>query len=104
MVLGKGRVIGQAMVNSADINGISFTGSVPTGRGIAAACAGQGKAVQCEQGSYARHFYTTVKTDISVNVKARVFTFLKAMPIVLQCALQCAVEIGGMSARSKLDL
>jgi alpha-ketoglutaric semialdehyde dehydrogenase len=50
MVLGKGRVIGQAMVDSKDVNAISFTGSVPTGRGIAAACAGNGKAVQCEMG------------------------------------------------------
>jgi alpha-ketoglutaric semialdehyde dehydrogenase len=50
LVLGKGRVIGQAMVESSDINAISFTGSVPTGRSIAAACAGNGKAVQCEMG------------------------------------------------------
>jgi alpha-ketoglutaric semialdehyde dehydrogenase len=50
LVLGKGRVIGQAMVESDAINAISFTGSVPTGRSIAAACAGSGKPVQCEMG------------------------------------------------------
>jgi alpha-ketoglutaric semialdehyde dehydrogenase len=50
LVLGKGRVIGQGMVESDAINAISFTGSVPTGRSIAAACAGSGKAVQCEMG------------------------------------------------------
>jgi alpha-ketoglutaric semialdehyde dehydrogenase len=50
LVLGKGRIIGQGMVDSSGINAISFTGSVPTGRSIAAACAGSGKAVQCEMG------------------------------------------------------
>jgi alpha-ketoglutaric semialdehyde dehydrogenase len=50
MVLGKGRIIGQAMVDSKDVSAISFTGSVPTGRNIAAACAGSGKPVQCEMG------------------------------------------------------
>jgi alpha-ketoglutaric semialdehyde dehydrogenase len=50
LVLGKGRIIGQGMVESDAINAISFTGSVPTGRSIAAACAGSGKAVQCEMG------------------------------------------------------
>lgn len=50
LVLGQGRVIGQALVDSPDVNAISFTGSVATGRRIAAACAGQGKAVQCEMG------------------------------------------------------
>jgi alpha-ketoglutaric semialdehyde dehydrogenase len=50
LVLGKGRLIGQAMVDSPAISAISFTGSVPTGRAVAAACAAQGKAVQCEMG------------------------------------------------------
>ena len=50
LVLGKGRIIGQGLVDSPDVDGISFTGSVPTGRGIAAACAGAGKPVQCEMG------------------------------------------------------
>ncbi|MEI6418443.1 MAG: aldehyde dehydrogenase family protein [Sphingomonadales bacterium] len=50
LVLGPGRVIGQALVDSPDVDGISFTGSVPTGRAIAAACAARGKPVQCEMG------------------------------------------------------
>lgn len=50
LVLGKGRLIGQAMIDSPEVSAISFTGSVPTGRAAAAACAAQGKAVQCEMG------------------------------------------------------
>jgi alpha-ketoglutaric semialdehyde dehydrogenase len=50
MVLGKGRVVGQGLVESNKVDAISFTGSVPTGRGIASLCAGSGKAVQCEMG------------------------------------------------------
>jgi alpha-ketoglutaric semialdehyde dehydrogenase len=50
LVLGKGRLIGQGLVDSGDVDAISFTGSVPTGRSIAAACAARGKAVQCEMG------------------------------------------------------
>ncbi|MDE1150536.1 MAG: aldehyde dehydrogenase family protein [Azospirillaceae bacterium] len=37
-VFGAGRVIGEAMVASSDINAISFTGSVATGRHIAKGC------------------------------------------------------------------
>jgi len=69
MVLGKGRVIGQAMVDHADVNAISFTGSVPTGRGIAAACAGSGKAVQCEMGGK-NPMVVLADADIDVAVAA----------------------------------
>lgn len=50
LVMGSGRAIGQRLVESPDINAISFTGSVPVGRGIAAAAQNFTK-VQLEMGS-----------------------------------------------------
>ncbi len=69
MVLGKGRVIGQALVESKDVSAISFTGSVPTGRGIAAACAAQGKPVQCEMGGK-NPMVVLADADMNVAVNA----------------------------------
>lgn len=50
LVMGRGAVIGEALVGSADIAAISFTGSAATGRSIAAQCAASGKKVQVEMG------------------------------------------------------
>ena len=50
IVFGKGSVVGQHMVDHPQIDAISFTGSVPTGRGIAVACARSMKKVQLEMG------------------------------------------------------
>lgn len=50
LVMGRGRVIGEALVQHAGIAAISFTGSVGVGRGIAAACVASGKKVQLEMG------------------------------------------------------
>jgi aldehyde dehydrogenase (NAD+) len=50
LVMGPGRVIGEALVNHADVAAISFTGSVGVGRGIAEACVKSGKKVQLEMG------------------------------------------------------
>ena len=50
LVMGRGRVIGEALVQHADVAAISFTGSVGVGRGIAAACVASGKKVQLEMG------------------------------------------------------
>jgi aldehyde dehydrogenase (NAD+) len=36
LVMGRGSVLGEALVNDPDVAAISFTGSVGTGRGIAA--------------------------------------------------------------------
>lgn len=51
MVLGAGSSIGQRLVESAAIDAISFTGSVPVGRGIAAAAVANMTRVQMEMGS-----------------------------------------------------
>jgi len=50
LVMGPGRVIGDAMVNHAGINAISFTGSAGVGSRIAMACAKNLKKVQLEMG------------------------------------------------------
>lgn len=43
LVMGPGRLIGEALVQHEDIAAISFTGSVGVGRGIAEACVKNGK-------------------------------------------------------------
>lgn len=50
LVMGSGRVIGEALVNHPEVAAISFTGSVGVGRGIAEACVKSGKKVQLEMG------------------------------------------------------
>ena len=50
LVMGPGRLIGEALVNHPGIDAISFTGSVGVGRQIAATCAAQHKKVQLEMG------------------------------------------------------
>lgn len=50
LVNGTGATAGRALVESAGVDGISFTGSVATGRGIAAACISTMKRVQLEMG------------------------------------------------------
>ncbi|MCP1848145.1 MULTISPECIES: aldehyde dehydrogenase family protein [unclassified Bradyrhizobium] len=50
LVMGPGPQVGQILVESPRIRGISFTGSVPTGRRIGIACFERGKKVQLELG------------------------------------------------------
>lgn len=51
MVMGSGGSIGQKLAESRDVDGISFTGSVPVGRRIAASGIGTMKKLQMEMGS-----------------------------------------------------
>ena len=50
MVIGKGSSVGEAMVHHPDIAGISFTGSIATGKRIAAGCVARQARVQLEMG------------------------------------------------------
>jgi alpha-ketoglutaric semialdehyde dehydrogenase len=52
LVMGKGSVVGQAMLENPDVTALSFTGSVATGRKLAAACvaANPMKKFQLEMG------------------------------------------------------
>jgi aldehyde dehydrogenase (NAD+) len=51
LVSGPGRDVGQRLVESAQVDAISFTGSVPVGRGIAAAAIQNMTKIQMEMGS-----------------------------------------------------
>ncbi len=51
MVLGAGRSVGEAIITSKDVNAITFTGSLATGKRIAAAAAQNLTKVQMEMGS-----------------------------------------------------
>ncbi len=51
LVAGPGREVGQRLVESPKVDAISFTGSVPVGRGIAAAAVANMTKVQMEMGS-----------------------------------------------------
>ena len=50
LVMGPGSTVGEALLESPDIAAISFTGSVDTGRHVAAACAARLARVQLEMG------------------------------------------------------
>jgi aldehyde dehydrogenase (NAD+) len=50
LVMGRGSVVGQAMLDSRDVSAISFTGSVETGAKVAMACAARGAKFQLEMG------------------------------------------------------
>lgn len=50
LVIGKGSIVGRRMIDSAKVDAISFTGSVATGRSIAADCGAIMKKVQLEMG------------------------------------------------------
>jgi alpha-ketoglutaric semialdehyde dehydrogenase len=50
LVMGRGSSVGQVFLESRDVNGISFTGSVQTGGKVAMACAARGAKFQLEMG------------------------------------------------------
>jgi aldehyde dehydrogenase (NAD+) len=50
LVMGRGSVVGQEILNSPDVNALSFTGSVQTGRKVAEACVAQMRKFQLEMG------------------------------------------------------
>ena len=50
LVMGKGSVIGEALVNNPDVAGVSFTGSIGVGWSIAKTCADRLVKVQLEMG------------------------------------------------------
>ena len=50
LAMGRGSVVGEALVNDPDVTALSFTGSVSTGRGIAAKAIARMAKVQLEMG------------------------------------------------------
>ncbi len=73
LIMGPGRHVGQAMVDHPGIDAISFTGSVATGRGIAADCvaATPMKKVQLEMGGK-NPFVVLDDADLDTAVEAAV--------------------------------
>jgi aldehyde dehydrogenase (NAD+) len=50
LVMGRGSVVGQAILESADVDAVTFTGSVATGKRVAAACTERMRKFQLEMG------------------------------------------------------
>ena len=50
LVMGRGSLVGDTILNSKDVNAITFTGSVGTGQKVAAACVGRLAKFQLEMG------------------------------------------------------
>src|SRR5205814_7880833 len=50
LVMGTGREVGQALIDHAGIDAVSFTGSQAVGKQVAAACVARGAKVQLEMG------------------------------------------------------
>ncbi|MBR9651377.1 aldehyde dehydrogenase family protein [Thalassovita aquimarina] len=69
LVIGRGSELGPRLIEDARVNAISFTGSVPTGRGIAAACGARLKKVQLEMGGK-NPMVVLDDADLGVAVKA----------------------------------
>lgn len=69
LVMGAGRDVGQRLVESDMVDAISFTGSVPVGRGIAAAAVQNFTRVQMEMGSKNALFVTDdADLDLAVTL------------------------------------
>ena len=50
LVMGRGSIVGEAFLNSRDVDAITFTGSVSTGRKVASACVARMAKFQIEMG------------------------------------------------------
>ncbi|UOF93786.1 MAG: aldehyde dehydrogenase family protein [Bordetella sp.] len=71
LVLGSGSEVGDMLVNSKDVNGVSFTGSVETGRKIATATASNFVRCQLEMGSK-NALLILDDADINIAVEATI--------------------------------
>ncbi|HEX3848374.1 MAG TPA: aldehyde dehydrogenase family protein [Steroidobacteraceae bacterium] len=69
LVMGRGTVVGEAIVNHPDIPAVSFTGSVATGRGILEACARRAAKVQLELGGK-NPLVVLADADLDIAVRA----------------------------------
>ncbi|HHB1593466.1 TPA: aldehyde dehydrogenase family protein [Vibrio campbellii] len=71
LVLGCGSQVGNTLINSKDVNGVSFTGSVDTGRKVAAATAPNFVRCQLEMGSK-NALVVADDADIQIAVEATI--------------------------------
>ena len=133
LVMGRGSVVGEAMLKSKDITAISFTGSVATGRKIAATCVESNpmKKVQLEMGGKNPMVVlddADLKTAVESSVNGAFFStgqrctassrlivtkgihdkFVDAMAermktLVIDDALKAGTQIGPVVDQSQLD-
>ena len=69
LVMGRGSVVGDAIVRSPDVDAISFTGSVPTGKNIARTAIETMKKIQLEMGGKnPQVVLDDADLDVAVNV------------------------------------
>ncbi|GAB3443809.1 aldehyde dehydrogenase family protein [Massilia solisilvae] len=71
LVMGPGRVVGEAMLNDARVNAISFTGSTATGERVLMACARRRAKVQLEMGGK-NPLVVLADADLDVAVNAAI--------------------------------
>ncbi|WP_028999512.1 aldehyde dehydrogenase family protein [Azohydromonas australica] len=71
LVMGRGSVVGQAMLDDPRVNAISFTGSVGTGKQVAAACVARMAKFQLEMGGK-NPFIVLDDADLGVAVNCAV--------------------------------
>ncbi|WP_454859283.1 aldehyde dehydrogenase family protein [Rhizobium binxianense] len=71
LVMGKGSVVGQTMLDSPDVNAITFTGSTGTGKRVAVASVEHNRKYQLEMGGK-NPFVVLDDADLSVAVEAAV--------------------------------
>ncbi|APG93929.1 aldehyde dehydrogenase family protein [Sinorhizobium americanum] len=71
LVMGKGSVVGQALLESPDVQAITFTGSVGTGKRVAMASVEHNRKFQLEMGGK-NPFVVLDDADLSVAVEAAV--------------------------------
>jgi aldehyde dehydrogenase (NAD+) len=131
LVMGRGSVVGDALVNHPDIAAISLTGSVGVGRRIAQACAANMKKVQLEMGgknpqvvlddadlnlavelSVQSAFYSTGQRCTASSrliVTDKIYpAFIEAMQkriaaIKVGDALEAGIDIGPVSSQAQLE-
>ena len=71
LVMGRGSIVGQAMLDDPRIDGISFTGSVGTGKRVAEACLGRMARFQLEMGGK-NPFIVLDDADLGVAVNSAI--------------------------------
>jgi len=71
LVMGRGSEVGAALLDDARVDGISFTGSVATGKRVAAACVARGAKFQLEMGGK-NPFVVLDDADLGVAVNCAV--------------------------------
>ena len=131
LVMGSGRVVGETIVQSKQVDGISFTGSVGVGRSIAATCVARQAKVQLEMGGKNPQIIlddADLKTAVELSVQSAFYStgqrctassrlivtagiydqFVAAMAeriksITVGNALDKGVDIGPVVSQAQLD-